>query len=103
VNRDGDMVIGYSGSSAQDYVSAFYSCRFNGCSTCGTPALLKQGVDFLGHEEITIIRFGDYSFTTLDPTDGQTIWTVQAYAEIRVSENLDPVWGTSIGRFHPVP
>jgi hypothetical protein len=38
-------------------------------------------------------RWGDYSFTTVDPTDSTTFWTVQEH-----STNFEAAWGTRIGR-----
>ncbi|MGY2874665.1 hypothetical protein ACVW00_001855 [Marmoricola sp. URHA0025 HA25] len=37
-------------------------------------------------------RWGDYSLTRVDPTDNQTIWTIQEYA------SADDTWGVRIAR-----
>ena len=41
-------------------------------------------------------RWGDYSLTSLDPTDDRSMWTVQSYAQ------GNNIWGTWIGKLTPV-
>lgn len=41
-------------------------------------------------------RFGDYSYTSLDP-DGLTFWTIQEYAEAQYVNTFQSAWGTRIG------
>src|SRR5262249_6493109 len=36
-------------------------------------------------------RWGDYSFTSLDPADDMTVWTVQEYAESALDSHFNPV------------
>ena len=75
VNCNGDMVMGYSGSSATNFISAYYSWRFSGSSTSTRPALICAG-----NTNYYDYRWGDYSATSLDPTDDWSVWTVQQYA-----------------------
>ncbi len=99
VNCRMELVLGFSGSSEDLFVSAFYSW-FANCTT-SRPEPFQSGVDFfnedLGDYDL-ISRWGDYSNTSLDPLDDTTFWTVQAYALPRevdpVSGLRQGVWGT---------
>jgi hypothetical protein len=83
VNSQGYMVMGFSGSSATEYIGAYATGRL-----ASDPAGQLQPVNLVkaGEGAYTITygsgrnRWGDYSFTSLDPTDDQTIWTIQEYA-----------------------
>jgi hypothetical protein len=55
-------------------------------------SLIKAGDDTY---EDSNRRWGDYSNTSLDPTDSLTIWTIQEYAEPHSGAN-HIVWGTRI-------
>jgi len=93
VNRAGEMVAGFSGSTATNYMSALYSWRLsNGVNN--TPTVYQAGT------YLTSSRAGDYSATTLDPTDDCTFWTVQQYGN-----NFNGIvsWGTAIVRVRPNP
>lgn len=90
-NADGDAAIGFSGSSASQYVGAYYSGR-EAEDTFGTmadPVQYKAGqgpqnnIDSYGRN-----RWGDYSLTVLDPTDEHTLWTIQTYA------HATDLWGS---------
>jgi hypothetical protein len=94
VNSAGDVVMGFSGSHANEYAGAWYTGR-KASDTPGVmaaPVLYRAGnapqnnIDSAGRN-----RFGDYSLTVTDPSDG-TFWTVQEYGH---STN---VWGTHIAQ-----
>lgn len=82
VNSVGDVVVGYSGSSAATFVSCFVSGRKvnDTQSDISDPFEYKAGtgsyqqLDGSGRN-----RWGDYSGTTCDPDD-DTFWTVQTFA-----------------------
>ena len=75
LNCNGDMLMGYSGSGATSFVGAYYSWFFAGSAASTKPALIQSGnVNYFDY------RWGDYSATTLDPTDDWSIWTLQEYA-----------------------
>jgi hypothetical protein len=83
VNPNGDLVVGYSGSSSGTYASAYASVgSFNGTTTTfGTPQLVQGGtgpyfIDYGTGRN----RWGDYSATMLDPNDPSTFWTVQEFS-----------------------
>lgn len=106
VNKDNDVAIGFSGSSAGEFASGWYTTRKgddpNG--TMLTPSLLKAGeaayFKTLGGSEN---RFGDFSATAVDPADDVTFWTLQEYAKSPqvVSGSLRAMWGTWWGKFPP--
>jgi hypothetical protein len=75
VNTNGDMVTGFSGSKASEYIGAFYvGCLADGTSS-GSPMLVQAGrATYAGP------YWGDYSYTCLDPVDF-SICTVQEYAK----------------------
>ena len=104
VNTNGDMVIGFSGSSANQYVSAYYWGRLNIGTSPANPVLYFGGKDWLDTPSPrTVFRWGDYSHTTLDP-DGLKFWTIQEHAVVRLF--LPPglfhnAFGTRIGAITP--
>jgi hypothetical protein len=77
VNCFGDMVAGFSGSSATNYISALYTWRLDNGSILGTPRVVGSG-----ERAITAggFRWGDYSATGTDPADDWSFWTVQQFA-----------------------
>lgn len=90
VNVNGDVGIGFSGSSASEYAGAYYTAR-NASDALGTMqsvGLLKAGLAPYSRN-----RWGDFSATVVDPIDDSTFWTVQEYAG---TSNL---WGTWWGKF----
>ncbi len=94
VNSAGDVVMGCSGSHANEYAGAWYTGRkaSDAPGVMAAPVLFRAGnapqnnIDSAGRN-----RFGDYSLTVTDPSDG-TFWTVQEYGH---STN---VWGTHIAQ-----
>ena len=95
INAAGNVVIGYSGSGSNDYASAYIvagKLAANGASIAFGNAIKTaagQGnynVDYGSGRN----RFGDYSATTVDPTNPNNFWTVQEFA---IGTNQ---WGTQI-------
>jgi hypothetical protein len=78
VNRQEDVVIGFSQFSAQSYASAAYVSRSAGDPPGGmrAPIIARAGDGtFVSYVQ----RWGDYSSTVADP-DELTFWTIQEYA-----------------------
>jgi hypothetical protein len=48
--------------------------------TVGTTQLYTNSTSTYGPQASTIQRWGDYSFTSLDPLDDMTMWTVQEFS-----------------------
>lgn len=96
VNNGGGVVLGFSGSNASTFPSAYYTGRVQSDppGEMAPVQLLKAGtasqtlIDSFGRN-----RFGDYSYTTVDPVNDQTIWTIQEYG--RTTNN----WGTWAASF----
>ena len=96
VNCPGDMVAGFSGSTATNYMSGLYSFRLsNGGSI--SPIVYQAGTTN------SPARSGDYSATTLDPTDQWSFWTVQQYGAPYVNPPFPTTahWGTSVAKIRP--
>ncbi len=79
VNCAGDMVTGFSGSSATNHVGAYYSVRLSNGVVMDRPRVLRPGLTNFTYPGS--VRWGDYSATTLDPNDDWAFWTVQQYAD----------------------
>jgi hypothetical protein len=96
INDAGDMVVGFSGSSQTSFIGAYCYWRLANGDSFIRPGLLKDGEDVYG-----VARWGDYSYTSLDPVDG-SFWTVQEYARPFDLGNTDEeMWGTWISRIVP--
>jgi len=76
VNSSRDVVIGFSGSSAQDFASALLVVGSDvaGQTQFSEPVLLRAGQDFFDAG-----RWGDYSATMVDPENDDIFWTIQEY------------------------
>jgi len=94
VNKVGDMVMGFSGSRSNEFIGAFYSYRVAGGAITNGPLVLKAGQGAYAFSS----RWGDYSYTSLDPTDSLSFWTVQDYAE---QDPSNEKWGTWISEIAP--
>jgi hypothetical protein len=95
VNRNNDVVIGFSQISAASYPTAGYAVR----SALDPPGTFRPSV-VLKHGDAPYgdARWGDYSATVIDPDD-VTFWTVQEYAKTPVG---GPRWGVWWGHV-PAP
>jgi uncharacterized repeat protein (TIGR01451 family) len=83
VNKNDDVLIGYSSFSATKYAEADFSFRY-GTDTPNTlqpMTLMKAGeAPYYKTYGGTLNRWGDYSSTVVDPVDDFTLWTIQEYA-----------------------
>jgi hypothetical protein len=103
VNCAGDMVAGFSGSSATNYISALYSWRLADGSMAQEPVEIQRGTTNVTAS--TVARWGDYSATTVDPADDWAFWTVQEYATPLPGPQgiISGRWGTVVSRIRPNP
>ena len=97
VNGQGHAAMGFSGSKSSEFVGAY---------TCGRLGDRSAGHDGRGHahqerggayqrlDGSRRNRWGDYSYTSLDPNDDMSIWTIQEYAT-NIATNI---WGTWTAR-----
>ncbi len=106
VNDSGSVALGFSGSDAATFAGGFYTGRraIDPSGTMAPVGLLKGGLEsyyqiFSG----TVNRWGDYSTTSLDPSDGRTFWTIQEFAGQQVGGTCPTKdtgrWGTWWGTF----
>jgi len=88
VSGQGHAVIGFSTAGRSEYVNAAFAGRLAGDApgTMRTPTLYTNSTTAYnpegdGHDdpEHPIRRWGDYSYTSLDPLDDMTMWTVQEF------------------------
>ncbi len=81
VNSSNVMLVGFSGSSRSNYISALYSARLPGGTMIGAPVLIQAGsTNGYVVNPPGVVRWGDFSYTTVDPNDNQTFWTIQGFA-----------------------
>ncbi|MHC4610864.1 MAG: Ig-like domain-containing protein, partial [Planctomycetota bacterium] len=93
VNQAGHVVMGFSGSNSSQYAGCYYTGRraTDPLGEMAPPEMYKAGtgpqnnVDGYGRN-----RWGDYSYTTLDPVDQATFWTIQEYG------HDNNIWGTYV-------
>ncbi|MHC4947795.1 MAG: hypothetical protein ACYTG1_05980 [Planctomycetota bacterium] len=101
VNDRGDAILGFSGSSADQYAACYFTGRGNTdpVGLMAPPQLLAAGgaaqnnIDNFGRN-----RWGDYSLCSLDPLDELTMWTIQEHAS-----DLEDIWSTTIGKIEVFP
>ncbi len=85
--------MGFSGSRSTEYIGAYTSGRYAGdaAGVMGTPSLIKGGeAAYTRLDGSSRNRWGDYSYTSIDPNDDMTLWTIQEYASNVGTSN----WGT---------
>jgi len=95
VNMLGDVAMGFSGSHAEEFVASFFTGRraTDAAGEMAPPEMLRRGFSSYEHLDGNgTNRWGDYSLTTVDPTDDQSFWTIQEYAR------QGNIWGTWVGR-----
>jgi hypothetical protein len=96
VDNSGNAAIGYATSSS----TAFPGIRYAGRLANDPPGNLVQGEATLfsgtGSQLDTNSRWGDYSYTAIDPSDGMSFWSVGEYYANTGSFN----WHTRIGKFN---
>jgi hypothetical protein len=101
VNKNDDMMIGFSQFASNQFASAGYSVRLHGDAAGVTrdPNIYKAGEDYYQKTfSGTRNRWGDYSATRIDPVGERDFWAVQEYAQQRVGTtglaSNDSRWGT---------
>lgn len=104
VNKQNDVLLGYSTFSANQFASANYSFRSGGdpVNTLRSSTVLKTGQasyykTFGGPQN----RWGDYSNTVIDPVNDLDFWTIQEFAASPKFNNGDDRWDTWWGKVSP--
>ena len=90
VNSAGDFLVGYSQFSSAQHPAAGYSMHLaaDAPGTIRDPVIYKAGEDYYHKTFSTATgrnRWGDFSAAQVDPSDDQTLWTLQEYAKNRVN------------------
>jgi hypothetical protein len=82
VSGQGHAAYGFSTSGGAEHPNAATVGRLVGdpLGTVGTTQLYTNSTSTYGPQAGTIQRWGDYSYTSLDPLDDMTMWTVQEFA-----------------------
>ena len=90
------MAIGFLLRGARNLARLQLPCR----STLDPPRLFQAGIT-----NYPFPRWGDYSATSLDPTDDWSFWTVQEYAGPLIGDPEDAAfhWKTTVARTKPNP
>jgi hypothetical protein len=101
-NQFGDVVIGFSGVSTAQFISAMAVAgeTTGGLTTFGAPLVLAAGTaDFLNLDTAMPPRnrWGDYSATSLDPANPRSFWTTQEFV------SATDVWSTQISQIVFIP
>jgi hypothetical protein len=107
-NSYGVVVIGYNSSGSSALISSYALAgqTINGVTSFGNPLLLKAGATaYQGDDEIlaellgdpAVSRWGDYSATSVDPSDPNRFWTIQMYP------SDSDVWSTQITELITIP
>jgi Dockerin type I domain len=104
MDRNGDIAVGYSTSSAASFPSIAYAGRLVGDPLGQLSQGEAQMFAGLGSENVADYippegRWGDYSDLTVDPTDDCTFWYTTEYFPAGASTNIDAPWQTRIGSF----
>jgi hypothetical protein len=101
VNKNNDILFGFSEFESDDYVDAGYTFRLGGdpAGTMRDPVIYKEGEDYYQKTfSGTRNRWGDYSHTVVDPSNDRDLWTIQEYAQPRVGTtglgSNDSRWST---------
>jgi hypothetical protein len=91
VDQSGNTVIGYSTSST----TIFPDIRYAGRLAADPPSNLAQGeaVMFAGVGFHGGVRWGDYTRTEVDPSDGMSFYHINQYAQ-------SGLWHTRVGKFN---
>ena len=102
VNKDDDVLIGYSRFSATQYASGNYAFRMasDAANTLRDDTVLKAGeAPYYKTFSGTKNRWGDYSHTVVDPLNDADMWTIQQYAALPYDG--EDRWSTWWGKIRP--
>jgi IPT/TIG domain len=82
VSGQGHAAFGFTTSGASEHPNAATVGRLVGdaLGTVGTTQLYTSSTTTYGPQAGTVQRWGDFSFTSLDPLDDMTMWTVQEFS-----------------------
>jgi Concanavalin A-like lectin/glucanases superfamily/Putative binding domain, N-terminal len=96
VSGQGHVTMGFSGSRSTEYAGAYFAGRLSSdpVGTMSSVVQIKAGeASYQLTDSDGRNRWGDYSYTSLDPNDDMTMWTIQEYAASPSS-----TWGTWVAK-----
>lgn len=96
VSGQGHVAMGYSGSKSTEFIGAYASGRLASDAPGTMQAVMQLQPGLAIYERTDGVgrnRWGDYSYTSLDPNDDMSIWTIQEHASA-----TEDIWATRI--FH---
>jgi G8 domain len=108
VNKNDDMLAGFSKIESDGYAGAAYAMRL-GTDAAGTtqdPVVYKDGEDYYDKAASGRTRWGDYSHVSVDPLDDVSFWTWQEYARPRATPTVfgtTAKFGTWVAKVAPNP
>ncbi len=101
VNSSGDAIFGFSASASTIYAGAYYAGRASGddAGTVRESQTIKAGLaSYIRTFGGTKNRWGDYTGTSVDPSDDETFWVFNQYADTKSGSTdgygHDGRWGT---------
>ncbi|HXJ75765.1 MAG TPA: DUF11 domain-containing protein, partial [Candidatus Dormibacteraeota bacterium] len=102
VNSDGDVLVGFTSFSANQYPTAGYAFHSyqDGPGAFRLDGVLKAGETNFFIDDAGINHWGDWSATAVDPVNDEDLWTIQEYAATHVAG--ESRWGTWWGRVSPL-
>lgn len=102
VNGAGQAVMGFSGCRSDEFASCYVCTRLSSdpLGTMGAVSLLKAGEGpYTRTDRSGRNRWGDYSFSSVDPLDDQSIWTIQEFtAAPKAGSSANDNWATFIAK-----
>jgi Abnormal spindle-like microcephaly-assoc'd, ASPM-SPD-2-Hydin len=96
-DKNGDLAIGYSASSASIHPAIRFTGRVPGdpAGTLETEASIIEGTGSQTSATTKLSRWGDYTALLVDPSDDCTFWYTNQYEKVNGTFN----WSTHIGSF----
>ncbi len=99
VDKNKNLIIGYSRSGLTEYIGAYVSGRnSNDGIGLSQSVLVKNGEANYVKSDGSRNRWGDYNGAALDPFDSSAVWTLTEYAKFPAN-----TWGTWIGKIKMGP
>ncbi len=81
INGQGHAVMGFNVAGPNEYISAGVAEKMNGEADFAEPILYHTSPSIYNPAQtLASHRWGDYSYTSLDPEDDMTFWTIQEFA-----------------------
>jgi hypothetical protein len=108
VNRANDVIVGYTQFASNQFASAGYSAHLgtDAANVVRDPVIYQAGLGYYDKDftasgtDTGGNRWGDYSFTTVDPVNDTDLWTIQEIANPSVGTGNPVGTGNNSGRWN---